>query len=216
MTLLVSLRKRERQTARLAYLHHVLRPPVLRPHFMRSGGRRVSGERSGEADEQGRGARSLGGGAASRPRKCLERSAKGGSCLLQSLPGTWNGLAGAATHPPRPCVPGLERHFVTTRSRVDFLSRDEKVCFEFLDWRPDCANQAASSAEPLEQVFGLARESLQLPLVARSTHRENRGPKRPVDKRVLMVQEFCEEDIRVISKLRQNGEDEMSLGMAPP
>src|SRR6266511_1917135 len=115
-------------------------------------------------------------GAPGRPWKRRERGAKADSRAFKSPSSTRNRLNGGAAYPPRPCQPGLERHFVTTRGRVDLLSRDEKACFEFFDGRPDCANWAASSIETLEQAFGLAREPLQLPLVARTTHRENRGP----------------------------------------
>jgi hypothetical protein len=37
-----------------------------------------------------------------------------------------------------------------------------------------------------------------------------------VDKRVLTVEQLREEHIRVILELRQNREDEVSFGMAPP
>ena len=103
-----------------------------------------------------------------------------------------------------------------TRGRVNLLSRDEKACLEFSDGRPDRANWATSSAETLEQTFGLAREPLQLPPIARNTNRENRGPQGPVNKRALTVKKLCEENVGMINELRQGGEDEASLGMAPP
>ncbi|MEK6321899.1 MAG: hypothetical protein AABN33_09465 [Acidobacteriota bacterium] len=105
---------------------------------------------------------------------------------------------------------------MTTRLRVDLLSRDEEACFEFFDGRPGCTDWAVSSVETLENTFGIAREPLHLPLFARLTHREYRGPQGPVDERVLTVKELCQEDVRVLSELRQDGEDEASLRMAPP
>src|SRR6266540_7438738 len=115
-------------------------------------------------------------GAPRRPWKRLERSAKSDSRVLKSLSGTRHGSNRGATHPPRPCPPGLKHHFVTTRLRVDLLSRDQQTSFELLDGRPDSTDRTTSFPKTLEQALRVDREPLHLPPVARATHREHRRP----------------------------------------
>src|SRR5713226_5358822 len=121
-------------------------------------GLRLSGARKGVRCSRG-----SGGGAPGRPWKRRERSAKSDSRVLKSLSGTRNRRDSGAIHPPRPCLPRLKHHFVTTRLRVDLLSRDQQTSFEFLDGRPDSTDWPASFYETLEQTLRVDREAFHLP-----------------------------------------------------
>ncbi|MEK6405322.1 MAG: hypothetical protein AABN34_00020 [Acidobacteriota bacterium] len=99
---------------------------------------------------------------------------------------------------------------------MDLLRRDKETRFKFFDGRPDCSNDAVSLVETIEKAFGVARKPLHLPLLARCTHREYRGPQGLVDEGVFTVKELRDQDVRVGGELRQDGEDEVSLRMTPP
>jgi hypothetical protein len=99
---------------------------------------------------------------------------------------------------------------------VDLLSCGEEAHLKFSDGHTGCADWALPSVETLEKAFGVVREPLRLPRFSRTTHREYCGPQRPVDQRVLAIEQLRGEDIRMLGELRQDGEDEVSLGMTPP
>jgi hypothetical protein len=99
---------------------------------------------------------------------------------------------------------------------VDLLRRGEEPNLEFLDRRTDCADWAVRSVETLDEAFGVEREPLHLPRFACAAHGNHRGPQGTVNQRVLPIEELREQNVRMIGEFRQDGEDEVSLGMTPP
>jgi hypothetical protein len=99
---------------------------------------------------------------------------------------------------------------------MNFPSRDEETSLEFPDGLSDRTDWPTSFDKAAEQSFAFDGQPVQLPLVPRATDGKYRRPQGPVNERVLMAEQLGEEHIRVLSELGQDGENNLSLRMAPP
>ena len=101
------------------------------------------------------------------------------------------------------------------RLRMNLLCMGEEASFELFYCSPAGLDEPFRLQGP-EQPPCFGREAAHLPRVARGGDGEKRRPKTPVQKRNLSVQELGEQDVRMLTQIRQDGENEASLRVTPP